>query len=123
MPTDDFNNLLTRIGENIHRLRKLNHWTQSELAEQTGRPQSSIARVEGATYTDATLSLLHDLCSTFEVPLSEMIRNAEGGRLKSTGKLQTKWQRVRARVDKLGESDRDWVADVVLAVLREKDGH
>ena len=122
---DEFTNVLSRIGENIKELRKLNEWTQVELAERTKRPQSSVARVETATYNDASLSLIYDLCKTLGVSLSDIIANAEG---KSTGeqkkvKLTTKWQRVRAKVDGMSETDRSWIADVILTVLRNRDGH
>lgn len=115
---DDFENLLNRVGNNIRRLRKLNELTQVELAEKTNRPQSSIARIESATSGDATISLIYDMCNTLGVSLSDIFATAEGKNMKpSKIKLNTKWERVRAKVDELSETDRTWIADIILIVL------
>lgn len=119
---DEFTHILGRIGENIKELRKQNQWTQVELAERTKRPQSSIARVESATYGDASLSLLYDLCHSLGISLSEILAISEGKEIRQRKvKLTTTWERVRAKVDRMSETDRAWVADIILAVLRERD--
>jgi transcriptional regulator with XRE-family HTH domain len=75
---DEFASFLQRVGENIKRLRKLNELTQTDLAEKTNRPQSSIARVETATYEDASLSILYQLSNALGVSLSDLMAIAEG---------------------------------------------
>lgn len=123
----DFERLMERVGENIKRLRQINEMTQVQLAEKTQRPQSSIARVEGATYGDASLSLIFDLCSSLQVSLSDLFGSVEGKKTflasqRNKGALETKWERTKARVDRLTESERDWVADVVNTILRDHSG-
>lgn len=116
----EFEGLLTRIGENVKRLRQLNKWTQDELANESDRPQSSIARLERASNGDVGLSLLFQLSQAMNVPVSELVATAEGRKVRTRvgDELKSKWERVKAKVDKLPESERDWVADLVDIGLR-----
>ena len=119
----EFENILSRIGENIKELRKLNNWTQTELAERSKRPQSSIARVEGATYGDVSLSLVYDLCQTLGVSFAEVLAMAEGkksGKTTKKVKLTTKWEKVRAKVNVMSESEKSWIAEVISTLLGKR---
>lgn len=62
-------NIGTRLAFQIRALREKNKWSQPQLAEHAGKPQSVISRLENPNYGKFTIKTLLDLASTFDVAL------------------------------------------------------
>ena len=59
----------TKITAQIRALRDQREWSQGELAQRLGKPQSNVSRLENREYGSFTLKTLLELASTFDVGL------------------------------------------------------
>jgi transcriptional regulator with XRE-family HTH domain len=57
------------IASQIRALREARGWSQSELGQHTGKPQSAISRLEDPDYGRLSLKTLKELASAFDVAL------------------------------------------------------
>jgi transcriptional regulator with XRE-family HTH domain len=60
------------VGNNIKRFRKLNGWTQHELATHCSVNREKISRIENGT-KDYMYSTLLEVCSALSVDVSEVV--------------------------------------------------
>lgn len=67
MPDD----LLTRLGDRIRKLRKARGWTQAEMAEKIGLDRSFLADVERGKRNVSILNL-ELIAHGFEISLSQL---------------------------------------------------
>ena len=63
---------MSNLSKNIKYLRKLNHWNQTELAEQLGVKRGSIASYESKN-VEPRLSLIVKIAKLFDVRLLDLI--------------------------------------------------
>ncbi|HYD99150.1 MAG TPA: helix-turn-helix transcriptional regulator [Alphaproteobacteria bacterium] len=66
-----------RVGENFRRARLQKGWSQEELGFRSGIHRTYISDLERGT-RNPSLTLLHDLATTLEMELSELVRLANG---------------------------------------------
>lgn len=59
----------TWIARQVRALREQRGWSQEDLGDQTGKPQSAISRVEDPDYGKLTLQTLFDLARAYDLPL------------------------------------------------------
>ena len=65
------------IGENIKRHRKLNGWTQKELAEKVGLVKETISRIESGNH-NITVDKLQEIADALEIGMEEIcLENAK----------------------------------------------
>lgn len=66
----------TSVSGTIRKMRLQRGWTQDVLAELTGMPRNSIGKIERAEH-DLNIVKLEAISIALEVPLSELLRQAE----------------------------------------------
>ena len=59
----------TYLASQIRALRNQRNWTQADLGDALGVPQSQVSRIENREYGRLSLSTLQDLASAFDVGL------------------------------------------------------
>ena len=64
------------IAQKIKTERKANKWTQAELAEKTGLPQSSISEWENGTKMPTAPAIIK-LCDAFEITADELLGRSD----------------------------------------------
>jgi len=64
------------FGENIKALRKLNGWTQQEVADRAGLIRSHIGRIEHNDIKECTFGTLLGLAKAFSVDSREILKIA-----------------------------------------------
>jgi len=59
----------TWIARQVRTLREQRGWSQEDLGQETGKPQSAISRVEDPDYGKLTLQTLFDLAQAYDLSL------------------------------------------------------
>lgn len=80
-------NIKIGIASQIRALREALGWSQSELGQHTGKPQSAISRLEDPDYGRLSLKTLLELASAFDVAL--LVRFVSFGELVARNKDQS----------------------------------
>ncbi|MBN9425769.1 MAG: helix-turn-helix transcriptional regulator [Burkholderiales bacterium] len=94
-----------RLGGNIAALRKARGWTQSSLAERIGVDTETISRFErGATLP--SLLTLEKISKSLRVRIGDLLTE-------SSAQPDDQASTLSAWLDELGESDREFVLDLI----------
>jgi len=64
--------LLQKLAQRIKELRKLNNFTQDELAFRAGIGRSTLGNIE-TTQNDVTFTKINKIATAFNLPLSEFL--------------------------------------------------
>lgn len=73
----------TSVSGTIRKMRLQRGWTQEVLAELTGMPRNSIGKIERAEH-DLNIVKLEAISLALDVPLSELLRQAELSMVENT---------------------------------------
>ena len=65
------------VAENVRRLRKMVHLTQTELAEAAGISRASVAQIEGQRYNSFTLATLEGIAKALKTAPIKLLEQQE----------------------------------------------
>ena len=94
--------VVSRIGAQIHTIRKQRELTQSELATQSGISQEKISLYENAEFSSLTLKTLYKLAKAFDVNLEVRFNEFSKG-IEDVVAFSKKHLQVELRQDDLEE--------------------
>ena len=105
------NDLNRQLGILLQQRRRALGWSQLQLAGHLGLQSMTISRIERGIQMPS-LRKLAEICRALRVPLSRMIRDAEGGGRDEKATLQE----IIADLD---TQDRDFVLDLAARCARQ----
>lgn len=87
-------------------------YTQAQLGERTGRPQSAIAKIENLNTGDVQVRIVFELVQGLGLTMGEIFSEIES--LQTTSKKEAdKWSLMKAKVDTMPRKDREWFAHLI----------
>lgn len=110
---DAYGDFFKSLGETLKRKRVEAGLTQRQLGEQTGKPQSAIARIESGGNADVHLRVLYELLSAMKVEMDEFFSEVISlGTVKADDDTDP-WTKMKSRVDLLADEDKIWFAKLI----------
>ena len=111
----DYSNFLKSLSEAVHSSRMSAGLTQTELAERANRVQSAIAKLENSPSPHLALQVLYDISSALELPLSDLIKMAEG---RSYLEKKSSNRSLQKSLEALPEKKRKWVEKIISDLVK-----
>lgn len=99
-----------RVGRALAAARSARGWSQPQVAQQLGVDSETISRLERGHVV--RLDRLYDLAVLYEIPVSALFHDAPGPRPAQSDEI------VLA-LELLDEGNRQWVLDMVRAVIEK----
>jgi transcriptional regulator with XRE-family HTH domain len=110
---DAYEDFFKSLGETLKRKRVEAGLTQRQLGEQTGKPQSAIARIESGGNADVHLRVLYELLDAMKVGMDEFFSEVISlGTVKADNETD-QWTKMKARIDLLNDEEKNWFAKLV----------
>lgn len=117
--SDAYQDFFKSLGETLKRKRVEAGLTQRQLGEQTGKPQSAIARIESGGNADVHLRVLYELLAAMKVEMDEFFREVISLGTVKTGESADPWTKMKARVDVLDDEEKIWFAELLKHCLEK----
>jgi transcriptional regulator with XRE-family HTH domain len=117
MTAPGFDEFEAALRSYVRELRLDSGATQVEFANRGNLRQSTIAKFEAGYSPNVTLKTVYEVAQAGDVPLSEMIRKAEGVRIRSSNKEES-WESIERDVRRLPAEKKKWLARVIREIIR-----
>jgi transcriptional regulator with XRE-family HTH domain len=111
--SEAYQDFFKNLGETLKRKRVEAGLTQRQLGEQTGKPQSAIARIESGGNADVHLRVLYELLAAMKVEMDEFFSEVISLETVKGRDDADPWTKMKARVDLLADKDKVWFAELV----------
>lgn len=108
--------LRTQVGLAVRHQRKMQGWSQAQLAEKIGRTVEAVNKIERGL-SAPSFETLEALSSTFDVPVSQLFWAAD---LPPSAHSDDALQRLVSRLAGLDADDIDWADRLVNVALARK---
>lgn len=110
----DFHEVMITLGKVIKEKRQLLRLSQRDLGEKSGRPYTTINRLEVGAVGDCHLGVLYDIAGALESDLTTLVRLASGN---STSSTALDWSELKNEIDNLPPSGQQWVLKMIREAL------
>ena len=121
MAEKNFERFYRDLGPTLKRIRMEKKITQVELGALSGKPQSSIARLESGAVPDVTLRVLYELLAAMGVSLTEVVSELEGKKIpeipKSHSAQTKKWESINKQIEAMDDKSRNWALQIFENIL------